>query len=1079
MIWTTNPHGSIEYFNQSAGNYTGHREWDLESNWASFVHPDDVDRAWRTWEQAAAALTPYHIHYRIRRYDGDYRWHAVHWVAIRDNGDVLTRWIGIATDVEGVTQLESDLRLAQRQTKETLTLLETLLSKAPIGFGFVDRNFKFVHLNETLARINGSTIAEQLGQPVSAVVPLLWAQIEPLYHRVLDSGIATLDIEVDGPSPTDPNQIHYWLTSFYPVSLESEIIGIGIVVIDITDRKRAEKARRQLASIVESSGDAIFGVTADGIVTSWNVAAEQLFGYCATEIMSSPVAVLTPDRLVAQDEGIRDRLKAGGPAEHLETTRRRKDGSYVDVLMTASPATDEAGSVVGLSVIAHDITERRAAQRERDASQRRMAEAQRIAHLGSFELDLLTGEMAWSDEQYRILGIDSNMSASAELFFSRTHSDSRPALEKAWAMAIGEGVPFDLMLRINRTDSDERCVHARAVSEITNDGTVVRLVGTLMDDTERVEADRVRLAAETRIEIGFEQAGTGAAIFDLEGVPIRVNPAVCSLLGRPKELLVGRHWTAYTHPDETPSWQSLLARVAAGHDTYAVEGRYLRPDGTVVWASSHVTLVRNESGEPQYFLAQLQDITDRKAMENELVHQALHDSLTGLPNRALLTDRLVHGLDGSRRRGSKLGVMFLDLDRFKVINDTFGRATGDELLKHVASRISGVVRPGDTVARNGGDEFVVVCDDISALETEQIAERAIATFSEPFSIGNHEVTITASVGIAVSDEDATPESLLRDSDAAMYRAKEGGRGSVELFDDVLRTRVERRMATESALRRALERNQFTVYYQPVVDLLTGKMVSAEALLRWEDPQRGLIMPDEFIPLAEETGLIVPIGAWVLEQACRQLVKWRHIVPSMSMAVNLSVRQTAAPDIAGVIEDVLRRTGARAEDLCLELTESIFMEDVAYFGRVLDSLKSLGVKLSIDDFGTGYSSLSYLKRFPVDAVKVDRSFVDGLGSDTHDSALVAAILAMAEALDLEVTAEGVENQDQLANLRNLGCQRAQGFYLGRPLPAADLDRLIAVPHRWDIGLESACPMTPSKVGQVLGDRSGQYVPGVLR
>jgi EAL domain-containing protein (putative c-di-GMP-specific phosphodiesterase class I) len=312
------------------------------------------------------------------------------------------------------------------------------------------------------------------------------------------------------------------------------------------------------------------------------------------------------------------------------------------------------------------------------------------------------------------------------------------------------------------------------------------------------------------------------------------------------------------------------------------------------------------------------------------------------------------------------------------------------------------------------------------------------------------MTITVSDGIAIADGDATPESLLRDSDTAMCRAKERGRGLIELFDEVLRTKVECHLATESALRRALEREELTVYYQPVVDLSTGAMVSAEALLRWVHPSRGLILPDEFIPLAEETGLIVPIGAWVLEEACWQLAQWRQTEPSMSVAVNLSVRQTAAPDIVGVIEGVLRRTGVRPESLFLELTESIFMEDVVYFEKVLASLKTLGVKLAIDDFGTGYSSLSYLKRFPVDAVKVDRMFVDGLGSDPHDSALVAAIVAMAEALDLGVTAEGVETQEQLVSLKKLRCQRAQGFYLARPMPAADVARLIAESHCWPVG-----------------------------
>jgi diguanylate cyclase (GGDEF)-like protein/PAS domain S-box-containing protein len=1055
IVWMAGADGSTRYLNRQGMAFTGCRADTPEGwSWSSLTHPDDVDRVREAWEHSTWTKTPFAIDCRVRRFDGQYRWHAFRSRHVSAPRGAVIRWIGTATDIEDAKRSDADLRLAERATAETLTVLETVLSKAPVGFAFVDRDYRVVRMNETLAAVAGSTVAELLGRTVATVVPKLWAQIEPRYQQVLQTGEAIRNVEIAGMSEADALSRH-WLMSYYPVALDDELIGIAILALDITQLRLAETTRQQLAAIVDGSGDAIFGSTMDGTVTSWNGAAERLFGFTAEEIIGQAVAAIAPPGGTDEQAQLRARLNAGGAAERFETTRRRRDGSLVEVQITASPATDKAGNVVGLSVVGHDITERRAEQRALEVSQHGLAEAQRIAHLGSFEFDIGTGELTWSEEYYRVLGLDRALSPSIALFVSALHPDDLEAVGEAWRDVTERGVPFDLEIRIIRPNSDERVVHTRGVAQVADDGGIVKVAGTLMDETERVEAENVRRTAETRFEISFEQAAIGAAIADLEGIPVRVNPAMCAFFGRPVEALVGRRWTEYTHPDELPLGQAVLVSLAAGHDVYEDERRYLRPDGTIVWALAHATVVRDETGAPQYFFTQLQDITGRKQMEDELAHQALHDSLTGLPNRALLTDRLVHGLARSRRRGSQLGVMFLDVDHFKVVNDSLGHTSGDHLLRIAADRIASAIRPGDTVARFGGDEFVVVCDDVSALETELIGQRVLDALSRPCLISGQEMNVTASLGIAVANEDATPESLLRDSDAAMYRAKERGRARIEMFDETLRHRTEQRLGTSSALHHALDRNEFTVDYQPIIDLSTGAMVCAEALLRWNHPERGSVSPAEFIPLAEETGLIVPIGAWVLEQACGDLMRWQRTLASMSdagnlsVAVNLSVRQMLSSDIAGLVADVLARTGVHAGDLWLELTESVFMEDVDYFERTLASLKRVGVRLAIDDFGTGYSSLSYLKRFPVDAVKVDRSFVDGLGTDPHDSALVGAIVAMADALGLEVTAEGVETQNQLANLKRLHCRRAQGFYMARPMSADSLMQLVVESHRWNV------------------------------
>jgi diguanylate cyclase len=453
-----------------------------------------------------------------------------------------------------------------------------------------------------------------------------------------------------------------------------------------------------------------------------------------------------------------------------------------------------------------------------------------------------------------------------------------------------------------------------------------------------------------------------------------------------------------------------------------------------------VAAARSERRVAETALSRLAD------SELALAHQASHDPLTGLPNRVLFLDRLDHALARARRSRGKLAVLFLDLDDFKLVNDTRGHEAGDLLLIALTPRLAAALRPGDTVARFGGDEFVVLCeeleDDDGALA---IAKRIADACARPVTIGDDEHVVTVSAGVVIVDAGAaTPSNVLRDADAAMYRAKANGKGRVEVFDEGMRERLIERIAIESALRRALAQDELRLFYQPVIELESGRIVGVEALLRWQHPLRGLLEPADFIHVAESSGLIVPIGEWVIEQACRQAARWRDRGSGgepIKVSVNLSPRQVARSNVAESVHRILLATGLDASLLELEITEHTLLEEGDASARALRDLHEVGVRLVLDDFGTGYSSLSYLKRHTIDALKIDRSFVDGLGRDTGDGAIVNAMLSMANALDVGVTAEGVETAAQLARLREHGCRFAQGYLFSRPAPAHELAVLL--------------------------------------
>ena len=558
------------------------------------------------------------------------------------------------------------------------------------------------------------------------------------------------------------------------------------------------------------------------------------------------------------------------------------------------------------------------------------------------------------------------------------------------------------------------------------------------------------LLGRDRFQHAFFAAVVGMAIVTTDGCFLQVNPALCEMLGYNEDELLRESHQSITHPEDVGLDIEQTRRLLAGEtDSYRLEKRYIRRDGHEIWAELSVSLVRNEDGKPRYFIAQMVDITDRKMFEQQLVHQAFHDRLTGLPNRGLFMDRLEHALARRPRAGEAIAVIFLDLDNFKVINDSLGHRAGDQLLLTMAARLQTCVREGDTVARLGGDEFTILLEHITdvsdaILVAQRIAEQSLTLYT----IGEREVSVTASIGIALpSDEGESADDLLRNADIAMYEAKRRGKAQYAVFAAPMNVRARERLELEIELQRAVERGEFVLHFQPVVDLRTGRINEVEALIRWRHPVRGLLPPSDFIAIADETGTILDIGGWVLRRACRRLLEWQQDFPApvgeapLTMSVNLSTRQFLQPSLVETVREVLDETGIDPRTLKLEVTERVIMEDAASAIATLRDLRALGITLAIDDFGTGYSSLTYLKQFAVNILKIDRMFVDGISRDIEDTSIVAAVIAIGKSLGIKTVAEGVETPAQLAFLTARGCDSGQGHLFSPPLPPEEITTLL--------------------------------------
>jgi diguanylate cyclase (GGDEF)-like protein/PAS domain S-box-containing protein len=612
-----------------------------------------------------------------------------------------------------------------------------------------------------------------------------------------------------------------------------------------------------------------------------------------------------------------------------------------------------------------------------------------------------------------------------------------------WGNTLGQAQTTETVrdLDIRLTDRHGRTHELLASFTPIRIGAEDCLLGVALDVTARRQTE----AEMRKLSRALEQTADTVMITDRDGVIEYVNPAFERITGYAATDMLGRRPNLLNSGKQSPDfYRAMWERILRGEVFSEVFVNRSRA-GTLFYEQKTITPLRDGSGEITHFVATGRDISERIEFEERLRYLAQHDTLTTLPNRAQLLDRLQAILAAARAQARMVAVLFLDLDRFKNINDTLGHDVGDSLLLELGQRLHQHLRTHDNIARFGGDEFVIVMDQITAPDDPgMLAERILDTLTSPFDVAGSRLHVGASIGISLFPSDGEDSSsLLKNADAAMYRAKEAGGGTYQYYSPDMGAHAFRRLTLENNLRQALERSEFVLHYQPQVEAHSGRIIGCEALLRWQHPEQGLMSPAEFIPLLEETGLIVPVGRWVLETACAQLAAWqREGHHAIVLAVNIASRQFQEPGLAALVGELLQRHAIQPRQLELEITESTLMRHIATTADTLDTLAQLGVRIALDDFGTGYSSLSYLRRFPIDTLKVDRSFVRDIPGDADDTAIARAIIALAQSLHLHVIAEGVETRDQLTFLCDLGCESMQGYLFSRPVPAEAFARLLS-------------------------------------
>ncbi len=886
-----------------------------------------------------------------------------------------------------------------------------------------------------------------------------------------------------------------------PVLEDGRVVRVGGNIVDITERKAAESARARLAAIVDCSQDAIIGKDLDGIITVWNPGAERLYGYSASEAIGRAVSLLVPRARLGEDRKLLDRVLAGERVEHHQTERVCKDGSVVLVSLSVSPLYDSVGRVTGASSIARDVTWAVRAQEQIALQAQLLDEVDAAVILTDAELLV----RYWSRGAQQLYGHTCEEAIGRALVDLIVSEDSGVAMRQLADRAM-TGQPAEGELDARDRQGRVFPVYIRLRATALGDGDATGIIGVSVDITARRNAEHaIRRHAEGETEIAnlgrvalrgapleelFEHAVAVAArvlsadgaclvehVADAQSYVVRAaqgwpedrsgehvaredRSMFCAAIRAHKPIVVS-DWDLEQQLERSDALLALGARSSVGvlvgdpeHPFGVLAVHYARPDAVPTDCLPFLDGLANTLAGA---------IQNHKA-HDAIRHQGLHDELTGLPNRTLFLDRVTQALARNDRRSRPLAVFLIDIDHFKLVNNSSGHAAGDELLRLLAGRFTSAVRQGDTLARLGDDEFAVLCEELpSELGATRIAEHLINSLEHPVVLAGEERVASASIGIAISSPESTAAVLLRDAAAAVHHAKANGGGRAELFGTEMRDRILGRVRTEVALRAALtDDEQLFVHYQPLVSLRDGRIVGAEALARWRHPQWGSVSPQEFVAIAEDSGLIHELGACVLRQASRESAAWQHLPGFSGVAINISTRQLIEPDeVLSLIANAIASEDLSPGFFTVEITESVLIEHLDTVRSTLSAIKDLGVHVSLDDFGTGYSSISYLRELPLDSVKIDRSLIENMIDTPRAADLAAAIVDMGHALDLKVIAEGVETREQAALLQALGCDIAQGYYFAKPMAADKLTALLDTQPDW---LPASATTTAGKEAQ---------------